>query len=47
MDWCNAYTAYKKEYNQWLCMKVGRNTDRCYTENYCYLHILLAAHKSL
>jgi len=23
MNWCNAYTAYTKEYNQWLCMKVG------------------------
>jgi len=23
MNWCNAYTAYTKEYNRWLCMKVG------------------------
>ena len=23
MNWCNAYTAYVKEYNQWQCMKVG------------------------
>jgi len=24
MNWCNAYTAYTREYNQWLCIKVTR-----------------------